>query len=91
MTMERWSDAAQHFESALAMNERMGTRPWLAHTQFDYGSMLLARDAPGDRERAGQLLAEAISTYEELGMGVWAERARARADGRSERSTRSVP
>ena len=91
MTMERWSDAAQHFESALEMNERMGTRPWLAHTQFDYGSMLLARDAPGDRERAGELLAEAISTYEELGMGVWAERARARADGRSERSTRSMP
>jgi tetratricopeptide (TPR) repeat protein len=90
MTMERWSDAAQHFESALEMNERMGARPWLAHTQLDYGSMLLARSAPGDRERAGELLTEAISTYEQLGMSVWTDRARGLAGDRSERSTRSM-
>jgi tetratricopeptide (TPR) repeat protein len=90
MTTERWSDAAQHFENALKMNERMGARPWLAHTQLDYGSMLLARNAPGDRGRAGDLLTEAISSYEELGMDVWAERARGLADDQSESSTRSM-
>jgi tetratricopeptide (TPR) repeat protein len=90
MTMECWSDAAQHFENALEMNERMGARPWLAHTQFDFASMLLARDAAGDRGRAGELLTEAISTYEELGMGVWADRARALADDRSESAARSM-
>jgi hypothetical protein len=89
-TTKRWDDAESNFEDAVAMNEGMGARPWLAHTQFDYGSMLLARDAPGDRERAGELLTEAISTYEELGMGVWAERARAVADDQSESSTRSM-
>jgi tetratricopeptide (TPR) repeat protein len=41
-TMERWEDAARHFEDALAMNTRMGARPWLAHTQHEYATMLLA-------------------------------------------------
>ena len=47
-TMGRWDEAAQHFEDALAMNARMGARPWLAHTQHEYATMLLARNQPGD-------------------------------------------
>lgn len=43
-TMGHSNEAAQHFEDALAMNERMGARPWLAHTQRDYTRTLLARD-----------------------------------------------
>ena len=54
------------------MNARMGARPWLAHTQHDYARMLLARDQPGDAERALELLAEAVSTYHSLGMDSWA-------------------
>ena len=50
--MERWEEAAQHFEDALAMNARMGARPWLAHTQHEYAVMLLARDQPGDRAQS---------------------------------------
>jgi hypothetical protein len=50
--------------------------------------MLLARDAPGDRARGGELLTEAVSTYEELGMGVWAERARGLAADQPKSSTR---
>ena len=67
-TMSRWGDAARHFEDALEMNKRMGARPWLAHTQNDYARMLLARDRPGDRERAQELLEQALATYRELGM-----------------------
>jgi DNA-binding SARP family transcriptional activator len=67
-TMERWSDAERHFEDALAANERMGFRPWLARTHDDYARMLLARDRSGDRGRAGKLLEAAIETYRELGM-----------------------
>ena len=66
--MERWSDAARHFESTLAMNARMGARPWLAHTQTDYARMLLARGAAGDGEKAQELLSLAQTTYQELGM-----------------------
>ena len=67
-TMERWEDAAQHFEDALAMNARMGARPWLAHTQHQYAIMLLARHQPGDRDKAMPLLQEALTTARALAM-----------------------
>ena len=35
-TMGRWQEAESHFDQALAMNARMGAKPWLAHTQFQY-------------------------------------------------------
>jgi DNA-binding SARP family transcriptional activator/tetratricopeptide (TPR) repeat protein len=70
--LARWDDAERHFEQALAMNERMGLRPWLAHTQRDYGHMLLARDDPADAERAHGLIAAAQSAYRELGMHGYA-------------------
>jgi len=66
----RFEDAARHFEEALRMNERMGARPWLAHTQEEYGRMLHLRSAEGDRERAEELLSLAQATYEELGVRV---------------------
>jgi DNA-binding SARP family transcriptional activator/tetratricopeptide (TPR) repeat protein len=61
-------DAASHYEHALAMNERMKARPWLAHTQADYSRLLTGRGGPGDRERADALRAEARATYRELGI-----------------------
>jgi DNA-binding SARP family transcriptional activator/tetratricopeptide (TPR) repeat protein len=66
--LARWEEAERHFEHALAANERMGLRPWLAHTQMDYGRMLLARNNPGDSELARTLVATAQSTYRELAM-----------------------
>jgi class 3 adenylate cyclase len=74
-TMSRWEDAARHFEDALEMNARMGARPWLARTQHDYAKMLLARDEPGDREKALELLTEALDTAHELGMKALVEKA----------------
>ena len=67
-TMRQWSDAERHFEDALTMNQRMGARPWVARTQEDYAHLLRARHAPGDRERAEELLDQALATYKELGM-----------------------
>jgi DNA-binding NarL/FixJ family response regulator len=58
----------QHFEDALAMNARMGARPWLAHTQHQYAVMLLARNQSGDRDKATSLLHEALTTVRALGM-----------------------
>ncbi len=64
-TAERFDEAESHFERALEMNERMGARPWLAHTQEDYGRMLTEN---GDEAR-GRLLAEqAVAAYRDLGM-----------------------
>jgi DNA-binding SARP family transcriptional activator len=74
-TMSRWQEATQHFEQAVEMNARMGSRPWVAHTQHDYARMLLARGESEDRARARELLSGARDTYRELGMGPWAQRA----------------
>jgi tetratricopeptide (TPR) repeat protein len=67
-TMGQWQAAEKHFEEALEMNTRMGARPWLAHSQYQYASMLLARSAAGDIERARRLLDEADTISRQLGM-----------------------
>jgi tetratricopeptide (TPR) repeat protein len=81
IAMKNWDDAEGHFEDGLAMNERMGWRPWLAHTQADYARMLLARDGTGDSQRAAELLDRALVTYRELGMDAYAARASSPAGG----------
>src|SRR5262245_6067516 len=64
----RYDDAERHFEKALEMNARIRARIWVAHTQHDYARMLIARDGPGDRERAAALAAQALATAHEVGM-----------------------
>jgi DNA-binding CsgD family transcriptional regulator len=67
-TMSRWPAAERHFEEALATNARI--RAWLplAQTQHDYATMLLARGARGDRERAVALLQSSCETAQRLGL-----------------------
>lgn len=79
-TTQRWDEAEPHFEDALAMNARMGARPWLAHTANDYARMLHVRNSRGDRERAQALLDSALETYRELGMDDYAAAATALAE-----------
>ncbi len=62
-TTGRRDEAATHFEDAIAINARVGARPWLAHTQYDYARMLLDATGPATASRALELLAEAISTF----------------------------
>jgi uncharacterized protein HemY len=73
-TMERWDEAEQHLDDALTMNRRMGARPWLAHTQYQYARMLLSRDRLGDSEKAVALLRDALATARELGMRALEDR-----------------
>jgi predicted ATPase/DNA-binding SARP family transcriptional activator len=67
-TLGRSGDAERHFEAALELNERMGARPWVAHTDHDYARALLARGADGDETKAVELLGAALATARELGM-----------------------
>ncbi|HWO71678.1 MAG TPA: AAA family ATPase, partial [Actinomycetota bacterium] len=67
-TLGRWDEAEGHFRRAVEVNERIGARPWAAHARHDHARMLLARDGPGDRERALELLATCLRTCRELGM-----------------------
>jgi tetratricopeptide (TPR) repeat protein len=68
----RHEQAERHFEDALALNNRMGARPWLAHTQHEYGRMLAER---GRTERAHELVSAALATYRDLGMNRFAAKA----------------
>jgi DNA-binding CsgD family transcriptional regulator len=74
-TMSHWADAAQHFEQALVMNQAIEAHVPLAHTRHDYAAMLLARDAPGDRERAADLLRLSLESARAIGMRVLEQRA----------------
>lgn len=73
-TLRRFDDAERHFAAALEIETRMRARPWIAHTQHDLATMLMAR---GERERASELAAEVVRAYRELGMDTWAARAEA--------------
>jgi class 3 adenylate cyclase len=64
--MSNWEEAAQHFARAIEVDERMGARPWVAHTQREYARMLLVRAQPGDRERSVGLLARSLETAKKL-------------------------
>jgi DNA-binding SARP family transcriptional activator len=67
-TLGRWSDAERHLEDALAANERMGLRPWLARTHEDLARMLRRRGGPADAELADRHESAARATYDELGV-----------------------
>jgi tetratricopeptide (TPR) repeat protein len=67
-TMSAWQAAERHFEGALELDRRMGAWPWLAHSQCEYGAMMLARGREADRQRAFALLDEASATAQRLDM-----------------------
>jgi DNA-binding CsgD family transcriptional regulator len=74
--MGDWEDAERRFAAALAMNERWGIRPYVAHTQFAWAEMLVQRNDPGDQERALELASRALALAVEIGMTSLADRAR---------------
>ena len=81
--------AGRHLQDALSLNAQIGAQPWAARTQADLARLLLARDEPGDRERAAGLLAAALAAAKRLGMTVFADRVGddlARSDGNGHRA-----
>jgi hypothetical protein len=64
----RWDGADRHLEYGLAMNERLGARPYAVRTRRAWAAMLLDRNAPGDAARAGELIAAGRAEAEQLGM-----------------------
>ena len=67
-TLGRFDDAERHFVDAIAMNRKLRAPRWVAVTQLGYARMLLARVAPGDRERALELSTAVLATAQECGM-----------------------
>jgi tetratricopeptide (TPR) repeat protein len=67
-TMRRWDDSERHFEDALRTMTEFGDKPWLAETCAQYANVLIARGAPGNRERALDLIQQALDAAQEMGM-----------------------
>jgi hypothetical protein len=67
--LSRLDEAAQFLQNAAEANDRIGALPWSAHAKA-LARVLLARNAPGDREAASDLLREALATYQQLGMTI---------------------
>ncbi len=65
---EQWEQAEQHFETALRQAHEIPHRIEQPEVRRWYARMLIDRDAPGDREKAHKLLAEAIESYRQIGM-----------------------
>jgi hypothetical protein len=56
----------------------MGKRWYRAQTLREWAEAHLSRDEPGDRERATELLGEALALFEEMNVPKYAERVRKR-------------
>ena len=77
-TMQRWKDAEDHFEAALALEQSVNAAPFIAHTQYWYARCLTHRGQP-QQDRSAQLLNEALHTATALGMTDLARRVRSLA------------
>jgi len=75
-TMGQWAEAERHFQKALELEELMGFRPFLSLTHGELARMLVARNEPGDLDRAHSLLLDHRTVAEELGLGRWKRAAR---------------
>ena len=72
--LSRYDEAEAHFEAAHTLHRQWGAPGFLAHGQADHARMLLVRDGPRDRARAGELAAEAAAGYRDLGIAHYEER-----------------
>jgi DNA-binding CsgD family transcriptional regulator len=80
--------AERHFEEALALHERVESPFALARTRLCYGERL--RRA-GRRVEAREQLRRALETFERVGAGPWAERARGELRASGETLRRREP
>jgi class 3 adenylate cyclase len=71
----RNDDSIGHFETGIEQSTRMGDRPYLALGRANLADALLERGAPGDRERALELLGEALNAARDMGARFIADQA----------------
>jgi len=66
--LECWDEAFDHFESALAMNRRLGAAPLLALVQHEFAHMCLACGRSPHNTSPDSLLRAAQASYRALGI-----------------------
>lgn len=67
-TMEWWDEAERYFVEALRTNQQWGRHPYAAYTRSAWAEMLLRRGRLEDRPRALELIQQARSAAERMGM-----------------------
>lgn len=63
-----WERAEEHFKAAIALNQRLGAKTWLAHTLLEHARMLLSRSSGNDRAQAAARLGQTVQLAQELGL-----------------------
>ena len=76
IVLGRFEEAETRLCRAIERAARIGAPIWLAHGQLDLAGLLLARDAPGDRERAVEALDATITGAARVGAATVERRAR---------------
>ena len=61
-TLGDWELAEDHFETALAIDEKMRAPPWKAYSQYEFARMLLRRGKQNDLTRINGLIRDARQT-----------------------------
>jgi tetratricopeptide (TPR) repeat protein len=74
---KQWEEAEQHYQTALRQAHHLPAVMEQAEVGRFYARMLIDRDGPGDRDKARQLLTEAIEGYHRIGMPKHVEMAEA--------------
>ena len=74
---EQWDKAEEHYRTALRQAHELPVVIEQPEVRRFYARMLIDRDAPGDRDKARELLTEAIAMYRRIGMPKHVEMAEA--------------
>jgi class 3 adenylate cyclase/tetratricopeptide (TPR) repeat protein len=73
----QWEKAEEHYQTALLQAHELPHKIEQPEVRRWYARMLIDRDGPGDRDKARQLLTEAIAMYRRIGMRKHVEMAEA--------------
>jgi tetratricopeptide (TPR) repeat protein len=68
---KKWNESIELFEKSLQEYEALGARRWNVYwlakfILYEYGRVYLERDQPGDRERAHNLLNQALEIFQKM-------------------------
>ena len=69
---KKWEDSIQHFEKSIRELEALGTRQYNVYAfarmfLYEYARVYLERNQPGDREKAYNLLNQALEMFQKMG------------------------
>jgi tetratricopeptide (TPR) repeat protein len=64
----QWEKAEEHYRTALRQAHELPNKIEQPEVRRWYARMLIDRDGPGDRDKARQLLTEAVAMYRKIGM-----------------------